>query len=113
MQTLTRFGAPLTVARTRWMFGLKRRFVILRDHGRLLPKPGFLAQMSQTAATVHSLGLLATKSGDPVVEENSDPGNRRRINDTDPCARIEPGIGSVIHIISRVLTLRLIHEGGA
>jgi hypothetical protein len=28
--------------------------VILRDQGRLLPKPGFLAQMSQTAATVHS-----------------------------------------------------------
>jgi hypothetical protein len=26
----------------------------LRDQGRLLPKPGFLAQMSQTAATVHS-----------------------------------------------------------
>ena len=45
---------PLTFARTRWMFGLKRRFVILRDHGRLLPKPGFFAQMSQTAAT----GLL-------------------------------------------------------
>jgi len=28
--------------------------VILRDQGRLFPKPGFLAQMSQTAATVHS-----------------------------------------------------------
>ena len=54
VQTLSRFGAPLTVARTRWMFGSKRRFVILRDQGRLLPKPGFLAQMSQTAATVHS-----------------------------------------------------------
>src|SRR4051794_13622995 len=36
------------------MLGSKRRFVILRDHGRLLPKPGFLAQMSQTAATVNS-----------------------------------------------------------
>src|SRR4051812_34779189 len=54
VQTFTRFGDPLTVARTRWMFGLKRRFVILRDHGRLLPKPGPLAQMSQTAATVNS-----------------------------------------------------------
>jgi hypothetical protein len=31
---------------------LKRRFVRLRDHGTLLPKPGLLAQMSQTAATV-------------------------------------------------------------
>jgi hypothetical protein len=47
-------GVPFTVARTRWMLGLKRRLVILRDQGRLFPKPGFLAQMSQTAATVHS-----------------------------------------------------------
>src|SRR5438309_8907584 len=36
------------------MLGSKRRFVILRDQGRLLPKPGPLAQMSQTAATVNS-----------------------------------------------------------
>jgi hypothetical protein len=28
--------------------------VILRDHGRLLPKAGFFAQMSHTAATVDS-----------------------------------------------------------
>src|SRR3954454_17252160 len=54
VQTLSRFGVPFTVARTRWMLGSKRRLVILRDHGRLLPKPGFLAQMSQTAATVNS-----------------------------------------------------------
>src|SRR5262245_49729638 len=33
------------------MLGSKRRLVIFFDHGRLLPKPGFLAQMSQTAAT--------------------------------------------------------------
>src|SRR6476661_809032 len=52
VQTLSRLGAPLTVARTRWMFGSNRRFVILRDHGRLFPNPGPLAQMSQTAATV-------------------------------------------------------------
>jgi hypothetical protein len=31
--------------------------VILRDHGRLLPKPGFFAQMSQTAATGNSLDV--------------------------------------------------------
>jgi len=54
VQTFRRLGVPLTVARTRWMFGLKRRFVILRDHGRLFPNPGPLAQMSQTAATVYS-----------------------------------------------------------
>jgi hypothetical protein len=54
VHTFMRFGVPFTEARTRWMLGLKRRFVILRDQGRLLPKPGFLAQMSQTAATVNS-----------------------------------------------------------
>src|SRR4051794_23329493 len=54
VQTLSRLGAPLTVARTRWMFGSNRRLVILRDHGRLLPKPGPLPQTSQTAATVNS-----------------------------------------------------------
>src|SRR6187402_824962 len=62
VHTLRRLGVPLTVARTRWMFGLKRRFVILRDHGRLWPKPGFLAQMSQTAATVHSSGKTRNKT---------------------------------------------------
>src|SRR6478752_6144472 len=51
VHTLSRVRVPLTVARTRWMLGSKRRLVIFFDHGRLLPKPGFLAQMSQTAAT--------------------------------------------------------------
>src|SRR5205085_4430170 len=62
VHTLSRFGVPFTVARTRWMFGSKRRLVILRDHGRLLPKPGPLAQMSQTAATVNSWIALMMKS---------------------------------------------------
>jgi len=53
VQTFIRFGVtPPTRARTRWMLGSKRRLVRLRDHGTLLPKPGPLAQMSQTAATV-------------------------------------------------------------
>ena len=56
VQTFSRFDVPPMTVRTVWMLGLKRRFVILRDQGRLLPKPGFLAQMSQTAATVHSSG---------------------------------------------------------
>jgi hypothetical protein len=38
------------------MLGSKRRLVIFFDHGRLLPKVGFLAQMSQTAATGVLLG---------------------------------------------------------
>src|SRR4051794_808137 len=51
VHTLSRLRVPSTVARTRWMLGSKRRLVIFFDHGLLLPKPGFLAQMSQTAAT--------------------------------------------------------------
>src|SRR5918999_4442817 len=67
VQTLRRFGVPFTVARTRWMLGLKRRLVILRDHGRLLPKAGFFAQMSQTAATVTPTVGTAIKSGVALV----------------------------------------------
>src|SRR5689334_8475967 len=52
VHTWSRFGVPFTTARTRWMLGSKRRRVAFLDHGRLLPKDGFLAQMSQTAATV-------------------------------------------------------------
>jgi hypothetical protein len=51
VQTLSRFGVPLTTVRTRWMFGLKRRLVRRWLWETLLPKPGPLAQISQTAAT--------------------------------------------------------------
>ena len=51
VQTFSRFGVPLTTVRTRWMFGLKRRLVRRWLWETLLPKPGLLAQMSQTAAT--------------------------------------------------------------
>jgi len=54
VQTFRRFGVPLTVARTRWMFGLNRRRVRRCEWDTLLPKPGPLAQMSQTAATAHT-----------------------------------------------------------
>src|SRR3954447_1398204 len=72
VQTLRRWRVPLTVARTRWMLGSKRRLVIFFDHGRLLPKPGFLAQMSQTAATGVTPGLRGgsgpARSGQPVED---------------------------------------------
>jgi len=42
---------PPAGVRTVWMLGSQRRRVAFLDHGRLFPKPGFLAQMSQTAAT--------------------------------------------------------------
>src|SRR4029077_16372509 len=83
VHTLRRFGAPLTVARTRWMLGSKRRFVILRDQGRLLPKPGFLAQMSQSAATVHSLLLAERFEIDgPWRPLGQRSGNRTRLTET-------------------------------
>lgn len=50
VQAWTRFGAPFTRARTRWMFGFQRRFVRRCEWLTAMPKPGFLPQMSQTAA---------------------------------------------------------------
>ena len=50
VQTWSRLGAPLTMARTRWMFGFQRRFVRRWEWLTDMPKPGFLPQMSQTAA---------------------------------------------------------------
>src|SRR3954454_22672055 len=51
-QTLRRFGAPATTARTRWMFGFQRRFVRMCECEMLCPKLGPLPQTSQLAATV-------------------------------------------------------------
>ena len=85
VQTLSRFGVPLTVARTRWMLGSNRRLVILRDQGRLLPKPGFLAQMSQTAATVVLLETWDERSG---VWAHTGPDNRLRLAEVWVQARI-------------------------
>lgn len=35
VHTLRRLGAPLTVARTRWIFGFQRRLVFFFDQGTL------------------------------------------------------------------------------
>src|SRR3954463_16780379 len=76
VHTLRRLWVPLTVARTRWMLGSKRRLVIFFDHGRLLPKVGFWAQMPQTAAT----GVLLGRAGSRLDGARS-AGNRKRISD--------------------------------
>ena len=39
---------PRSRTRTRWRFGLKRRFVATIEWLRLLPKPGFFPQTAQT-----------------------------------------------------------------
>ena len=48
VHTLTRLGEPSTMARTRWMFGFQRRFVRRCEWLRLMPKLGFLLQISHT-----------------------------------------------------------------
>ena len=51
VQTLMRFGVPLTTVRTDWMLGYQRRGVRRCECEIELPKPGRLPQMSQVAAT--------------------------------------------------------------
>ena len=48
VQTLSRFGVPFTIARTRWMFGFQRRLVRRCEWLSRMPNCGFLAQTSQT-----------------------------------------------------------------
>jgi hypothetical protein len=50
VQTWRRLGAPLTTARTFWMFGFQRRFVRLCEWLRLIPNEGCLPHMSHVAA---------------------------------------------------------------
>src|SRR5262245_51078175 len=50
VQTCKRFGAPLTMARTRWMFGFQRRLVRRCECDTVMPHDGCFPQTSQTAA---------------------------------------------------------------
>ncbi|MEY2432849.1 MAG: hypothetical protein QOC92_2574 [Acidimicrobiaceae bacterium] len=50
VQTCTRFGDPLTIARIRWMFGFQRRFERTCEWLMLTPNDGFLPHTSHTAA---------------------------------------------------------------
>ena len=52
MQTYARVGLPSSSTRTRWRFGLKRRFVATIEWLRLLPNAGFFPQMAQIFDTV-------------------------------------------------------------
>src|SRR3954452_4803215 len=103
VQTWSRLGVPLTVARTRWMLGSKRRLVIFRDHGRLLPKPGFLWQMSQTAAISGLLGDVETfmgpGSGQPQKDIRTGRCHPIRSNPSSLAPVSEPGtVGSGIQL---------------
>ncbi len=50
-QTSSFLGVPPTLTRMLWMLGFQRRGVRLWECEMLLPKLGFLPQMSQVAAT--------------------------------------------------------------
>src|SRR5207249_9296783 len=60
VHTCTRFGLPLTSARTRCTFGFQRRFVRRCEWLRRMPKRGFLPHTSQTDAIV---GNLSQRTG--------------------------------------------------
>ena len=51
MQTYARVGLPPSSTRTRWRFGLKRRFVATIEWLRLWPNDGFFPQIAQTLDT--------------------------------------------------------------
>ena len=55
VQTFTRVGEPLTIARTRCMFGFQRRLVRRWECETFMPNDGFLPQISQTDAMVNFL----------------------------------------------------------
>src|SRR5687768_16628108 len=50
VQTETRLGAPSTITRIRWMFGLNRRRERLWEWEMLFPNPGVLPHTSHTEA---------------------------------------------------------------
>src|SRR5262245_25085764 len=104
VQTLIRLGVEFTTVRTRWMLGLKRRRVRLRDQGTLLPKRGFLPQMSQTAATAHtpkgcregsSAARIAPSSARSVMRATWEgyPMGRNEANSATTCRGYDPSAG--------------------
>src|SRR5580765_8777252 len=51
VQTYARVATPFRSTRTRWRFGLKRRFVATIECERWFPNPGFFPQTEQTLDT--------------------------------------------------------------
>src|SRR5215470_1363609 len=96
VHTCSRLGVPSTVARTTWMLGFQRRGVRRCEWETLLPKPGLLPQMSQTAAT-GSLRLVWLRKLDaapappgPAVEGYPTPAPRRELGRGAPACRGRP-----------------------
>lgn len=59
VHTLTRFGAPFTTARTRWMFGFQRRLVRRWEWLMFMPNDGRFPHTSHTAAM--AFGFLSDR----------------------------------------------------
>jgi hypothetical protein len=88
VHTFTRFVAPFTRARTRWMFGFQRRLVRTWLWETLMPNDGFLPQTSHTDAMVVSvLRELSEVIAVAAVWGRTEPG---KVSITHPCRRPGP-----------------------
>ena len=78
MQTFTRLGVPLIMARTRWMFGFHRRLVRRWEWEMELPQDGPLPQISQLAATAQLLRERVNDFGDEGPVRSAQVAKRTR-----------------------------------
>ena len=94
VQTLIRFGVPLTTVRTDWMLGYQRRGVRRCECEIELPKPGRLPQMSQVAATGKLLQKLEC-GGQPEQVTRAQP--KPQIHDRvfTRCLTLQPVAGAI------------------
>src|SRR3954466_2876438 len=85
VQTCRRRGEPLTMARTRWMFGFQRRFVRRCEWLMLMPNEGCLPHTSQTAAMTRPSTRPNRELGKVSIRAHDDcPGRYRRDDMTLP-----------------------------
>src|SRR5918993_5184150 len=79
VQTATRLGAPLTRARTRWMFGFHRRLVRRCEWLTLMPHDGCLPHTSQTAAIACSSNTESARQADHGPGDPTGVGDQRQL----------------------------------
>ena len=73
MQTLTRFGDPFTMARTRWMLGFQRFGERLCEWETCIPKNGVFPHMSHLAAIGHRCYQTLEAEGSAALSRASSP----------------------------------------
>ena len=79
VQAFTRRGAPFTMARTRWIFGLQRRFVRTWEWETDMPQDGPFPHTSHTAAI---FGILFVRRRQVMPSERR--GKNYQREQTDP-----------------------------